>query len=84
MIDRHGDGIAAYCKPENTVALGFIEGLNNTIRVMQRRSYGLRDEEYLRVPAPQGPHLPARPDMKSGRNHPLGKEKTQNSFPRNR
>ena len=28
------------------------------------------------VPAPQSPHLPARPDMKSGRNHPLGKEMT--------
>lgn len=49
MIDRHGDGIAAYCKPENKVALGFVEGLNNTIRVIQRRSYGLRDEEYLRL-----------------------------------
>jgi transposase len=49
MIDRHGDGIAAYCKPENTVAVGFVEGRNNTIRVMQRRSYGLRHEEYLRL-----------------------------------
>jgi transposase len=49
MIDRHGDGIAAYCKPENMVALGFVEGMNNKIRVMQRRSYGLRDEEYLRL-----------------------------------
>ncbi len=33
MIDRHWDGIAAYCKPENKVALGFVEGLNNKIRV---------------------------------------------------
>ena len=49
MIDRHWDGIAAYCKPENKVALGFVEGLNNKIRVIQRRSYGLRDEEYLRL-----------------------------------
>ena len=49
MIDRHWDGIAAYCKPENKVALGFVEGVNNKIRVMQRRSYGLRDEEYLRL-----------------------------------
>ena len=31
------------------VALGFVEGLNNKIRVMQRRAYGLRDEEYLRL-----------------------------------
>jgi transposase len=49
MIDRHWDGIAAYCHPENKVALGFVEGLNNKIRVLQRRAYGLRDEEYLRL-----------------------------------
>jgi len=49
MIDRHWDGIAAYCKPQNKVALGFVEGLNNKIRVIQRRAYGLRDEEYLRL-----------------------------------
>ncbi len=49
LIDRHWDGIAAYCHPENKVALGFVEGLNNTIRVLQRRAYGLRDEEYLRL-----------------------------------
>jgi hypothetical protein len=47
MIDRHWDGIAAYCRPENKVSLGFVEGLNNKIRVFQRRAYGLRDEEYL-------------------------------------
>ena len=29
MIDRHWDGIAAYCTPENKVLLGFVEGLNN-------------------------------------------------------
>jgi len=49
MIDRHWEGIAAYCLPENKVSLGFVEGLNNKIRVIQRRSYGLRDEEYLRL-----------------------------------
>jgi transposase len=49
MIDRHWDGIAAYCDPENKVALGFVEGLNNKIRVLQRRAYGLRDPEYLRL-----------------------------------
>jgi transposase len=49
LIDRHWDGIAAYCKPENKVSLGFVEGLNNKIRVIQRRAYGLRDEEYLRL-----------------------------------
>jgi len=49
MIERHWDGIAMYCKPENKVSLGFVEGLNNKIRVIQRRAYGLRDEEYLRL-----------------------------------
>lgn len=49
MIDRHWDGIAQYCKPETKVSLGFVEGLNNKIRVIQRRAYGLRDEEYMRL-----------------------------------
>ena len=49
MIDSHWEGIAAYCLPENKVSLGFVEGLNNKIRVIQRRAYGLRDEEYLRL-----------------------------------
>jgi transposase len=49
MVERHWDGIAAYCRPDNKVALGFVEGLNNKIRVVQRRAYGLRDEEYLRL-----------------------------------
>ena len=49
MIDRHWGGIAAFCKPENKVALGFVEGLNNKIRVIQRRAYGLHDEDYLRL-----------------------------------
>ena len=34
MIDRHWDGIAAYCRLENKVSLGFVEGLNNKIRVI--------------------------------------------------
>ena len=49
MIERHWDGIAAYSSPENKVSLGFVEGLNNKVRVIQRRAYGLRDEEYLRL-----------------------------------
>jgi transposase len=49
LIERHWDGIAAFCLPENKVSLGFVEGLNTKIRVLQRRAYGLRDEEYLRL-----------------------------------
>ena len=49
MVLRHWDGIAAWCRLEQKVSLGFVEGLNNKIRVIQRRAYGLRDEEYLRL-----------------------------------
>ena len=49
MIDSHWDGIVVHCSLENKVMLGFVEGLNNQIRVIQRRTFGLRDEEYLRL-----------------------------------
>jgi transposase len=49
MIDRHWDGIASYCDAENKVPLGYVERLNNKIRVLQRRAYGLNDEEYFRL-----------------------------------
>ncbi len=46
MIDRLGDVIASYCYPGNTVSLGLVEGLNNKTRILQRRAYGYRDEDY--------------------------------------
>jgi len=49
MIEAHWDGIEAYCHEENKVPLGFVEGINNKIRAIQRRAYGFRDEEYLRL-----------------------------------
>ena len=49
LIEEHWDGLAAFCQPENKVSRGFVEGLNHKIRVIQRRAYGLRDEEYLRL-----------------------------------
>jgi len=49
MIESHWKGIAAFIRLEEKVSLGFVEGLNNKIRVIQRRAYGLRDEEYLRL-----------------------------------
>ena len=49
MIERNWDGIAAHSLPTHDVPLGFVEGLNNKIRVIQRRAYGLRDEEYLKL-----------------------------------
>ena len=49
MIERHWDGIASYCTAANKVPLGFVEGLNNRIRVLQRRAYGFHDENYFRL-----------------------------------
>ena len=49
MIERHWEGIASYCHPENKVSLGLVEGRNNKIRVLQRRAYGYRDEDYLKL-----------------------------------
>jgi transposase len=49
MVAVHWDGIESYCQEENKVPLGFVEGLNNKIRAIQRRAYGFRDEEYLRL-----------------------------------
>jgi transposase len=49
MVEAHWDGIEAYCHEENKVPLGFVEGINNKIRSIQRRAFGFRDEEYLRL-----------------------------------
>jgi transposase len=49
MVEAHWDGIEAYCHEENKVPLGFVEGINNNIRSIQRRAFGFRDEEYLRL-----------------------------------
>ena len=49
MVDRHWDGIESYCNPDHKVSLGFMEGLNNKIRVIQRRAYGIRNMHYLRL-----------------------------------
>ena len=47
LVAAHWDGIEAYCHEENRVPLGFVEGLNNKIRAIQRRAYGFRDEQYF-------------------------------------
>lgn len=72
MIERHWDGIVAYCHPENKVALGFVEGLNNKIRVLQRCAYGLRDEEYLRLKV----LMCVLPELKNVNFYPLAREKS--------
>jgi transposase len=47
MIERHWEGIVSYFRPDNKVSLGCVEGLNNTIRIIRRKAYGFRDEQYL-------------------------------------
>ena len=47
MVEKHWGGIATYSQPTHNIPLGFVEGFNNKIRTIQRRAYGLRDEEYL-------------------------------------
>ena len=49
LIESHWEGIASYCHPDNKVSLGLVEGVNNKIRVLQRRAYGYRDENYLKL-----------------------------------
>jgi len=49
LIERHWNRIVSYCHPDNKVSLGIVEGLNNKIRVLQRRAYGYRDEAYLHL-----------------------------------
>jgi transposase len=49
LVATHWDGLESYCHADNKVALGFVEGLNNKIRALQRRAYGFRDEEYFRL-----------------------------------
>ena len=49
MVEKHWSGIASYIKEEEKVKMGFVEGVNNKIRVMQRSAYGYRDEEYMKL-----------------------------------
>ena len=49
MVDKHWDGIVSFCDPQNKVPLGFVEGMNNKIRSLQKRAYGFHDEEYFRL-----------------------------------
>jgi hypothetical protein len=56
MVQRNWDGIAACCRAEEKVSLGLVGGLSTKIRFVQRRAYGLRDEEYLRLTIPTCHH----------------------------
>ena len=41
--------ILNWFRARGEVSSGAVEGLNNQIRVIQRRCYGLRDEDYLHL-----------------------------------
>jgi len=44
-LRRHRQGILAYFKLR--ITSGPMEGMNNKVKVLLRKTYGLRDEEYL-------------------------------------
>lgn len=47
MIDKHLDGIFAYC--DHKLPLGFIEATNLKAKNIIRRAYGYRDKEYMKL-----------------------------------
>jgi transposase len=47
MIDKHLDGILAYC--DHKLPLGFIEATNLKAKNIIRRAYGYRDREYMKL-----------------------------------
>ncbi len=49
LIERHWHGVVSYCHPDHKVSLGFMEGLINKIRVIQRRSFGIQNLGYLKL-----------------------------------
>jgi len=52
LIERHWDGIISYCHPDNKVSLGFMEGLNNKIRLIQRRAFGIKRSALFETESP--------------------------------
>lgn len=47
MIDKHLDGILAYC--DHKLPLGFVESTNLKAKNIIRRAYGYRDDEYMKL-----------------------------------
>lgn len=48
ILERNWAGITAYCTAEAKISPGCTEGLNNKVRVIQRRAYVWWGKEYLR------------------------------------
>ena len=49
LIEGHWNGVVSYCHPGHKVSLGLMEGLINKIRVIQRRSFGIQNFDYLKL-----------------------------------
>jgi len=47
MVVSHWEGIASWCKKENRVPLGFVEGLNNRVRTIHAKGYGYHDIDHF-------------------------------------
>ncbi len=47
MVESHWEGIVSWCKEENRVPLGFVEGLNSRIRKIQSQGYGYKDINHM-------------------------------------
>jgi len=47
MVESHWEGIASWCRVENHVPLGFVEGMNSRIRKIQAQGYGYKDLKHL-------------------------------------
>jgi transposase len=49
LVEGHWDGIVRALDPNCKIPMGFVEGMNTKIRAIQKRAYGVRDEDYLRL-----------------------------------
>ena len=52
MIDKHMDGILAYCDAK--LPLGYLEAVNLKAKNIIRRAYGYRDKDYMKLKIIQG------------------------------
>lgn len=46
-LESHQEGVLAFY--DIRISTGPLEGVNNKIKTMQRRSYGFRDSEFMRL-----------------------------------
>jgi len=49
LVERHWTGIVCGSEITEGIPMGYVEGMNCKIRAIQKRAYGIRDEEYLRL-----------------------------------